>query len=293
MIKLIFTISLIIIFQKVFGQKIIDSSSPEKPVWLSDKPKSNIYFYYVGNADSDTLKKSKEIAISDVLKQLSNEGKFSIDVQSESTLKQKITTQNQKENISEAFNITAIVKSTNEKVSIKGLKIEEEYWQLRQMQNGQIKYEYWILMKRPQKEYENNHIIDKQGYGLAPVWRSAIMPGWGQLYKKEKNKGFALLIGEGLLLSGVVVSHIMYSTNIEWANGTTDYKSRLNYIDNADYWFTTRNVCGVIAGVVWIYSIIDSMTSKGAKIYTENKRIEIYPNIAQNNYQVTLKINLK
>jgi tetratricopeptide (TPR) repeat protein len=43
----------------------------------------------------------------------------------------------------------------------------------------------------------------------APAWRSALLPGWGQVYKGEKGKGYALGAIEFVLYSGVITTYYM------------------------------------------------------------------------------------
>jgi len=62
---------------------------------------------------------------------------------------------------------------------IKSLRIEEEYYN---KTNNYGKYVYYMLIRLP-KSSDENKIMEKT-YGTAPIWRSVVIPGWGQIYKK-------------------------------------------------------------------------------------------------------------
>jgi len=177
-------------------------------------------------------------------------------------------------------NYTEVIKSDGEKITIKGLQKEEEYWQ-KVMENGTVVYQCWILMKTLKEGATAKKI--NEGYGLRPLWRSAILPGWGQLYKKEKTKGILLISATALTVGGGLLANSMYNSNINKASETHDINEINAYLDDADTWQTTRNVLFISAGAIYIYNLIDAMTSKGAKKYASHEvdKFQIIPSLEE------------
>jgi len=243
-------------------------------------------------SDYTSLEAAKNKAIADVIGQLS----FLVNstVQVSSTYERGEATDvklDGNESIRYTENFVQIIKVDGEEITITGLKKEEEYWQKVKI-NGKVEYQYWLLMKIPKPNSNISEI--KQGYGMQGVWRSALVPGWGQLYKREKKKGLAILGGTGLLALGTVVTYSQYNSNLRLAQQNSNIYVRTQYIDRADSWRNGSYVC--IAGIaaLYIYNIIDAATSKGAKkyAYLPDNRINLYAFYDnQNIFNVGFKLN--
>ena len=133
--------------------------------------------------------------------------------------------------------------------------------------------------------------------GPAPIWRSALVPGWGQIYKEQKFKGYVLLSGEVLFLAGALISQNLSNYNYDEAvKNIKTPNVYLYHLDKSDTWSSMRNMAFIGAGAVYLYSFIDAIASKRKPNYTaslNNKRFQIYPAFYQNTYCVGLNIKLK
>ncbi len=287
--KLISIISLVVLSYNLFSQNILESSASSKPEWLSEPPKGESYIYYTGIGSSfESLEGAQKSAMSNILSQLTFENNTTIQVTS--TYKKEDNTKikfNGKEDITFSENFIQVIRADGEKITIKGLKKEEEYWQKIKSNSG-IEYQYWILMKLPKKGFEDKEV--KQGYGFSGVWRSALVPGWGQLHKKEKAKGIVILAGTGALILGAVVSENQRSSYATLAVQTNDIRFRKDHLASADSWENIRN--GLLIGVAgaYIYNIVDAFTSKGAKKYAYNldRKINFYTVYLNNEFKAGL-----
>lgn len=99
-------------------------------------------------------------------------------------------------------------------------------------------------------------------YGIGAVMRSFI-PGWGQLYKGNKIKGFCIMGGEVACITCIVVAENLRSSYIrkikEQPQYTQVYSSKSNNYKNI------RNVCIGTATAIYVYNLIDAAVAKGAK----------------------------
>ncbi len=260
--KLYFLFFVLLLVISLNAQKVIDSSSKKRPTWIKEIPSGKYFKYYSGMSSSkNSLDEAKNLAISDVISEIimSNE----VLVQSEiSTIEGETETEL-------ITRITKEIKLKGKTTSVKELEKEEEYWESVQTKTD-ILYRYWILMRIPQKEYLNydfSKIDLKQTYGATPLIKSIIVPGWGQIQKKETTKGILFLSGFAITLtSGIITYNVSssYSDDAKTANGADWIKY---YNDLSDQYYLASMASFVLAGAIYGYNIFDSISSKGAKIY--------------------------
>ena len=248
-------------FQLISAQKIIDSSASEKPSWTIEPPSGKYYDYYTGIGSSpNSLSSAKEQAIANVLSEIIMEGKI--------TANSRIRTLHEQSNEGIISEVSREIQQTGEATSIEGLKKEEEYWQTVKTTSG-LFYQHWILMRIPKPEYVGMDLTIKQGYGFAPVWRSVLVPGWGQFYKGENKKGRRFMTFEAVTLSTAFISFYISQNYNRKAENERDSDRRKFYNDWSNTAYTIGTVSGIIGVVTYCYNIFDSITSKGAKKYAQ------------------------
>jgi len=122
----------------------------------------------------------------------------------------------------------------------------------------------------------------------------SFIPGVAQFKKQEKTKGIIFLGGEISLLTGLVVSQVLYSNydyDYNYYIQTSDLKnaeiSRYNR-DNAD---VVRASCLIGAVGLYAYNIIDGLLIKGKPQYATRK-LRFYPNLAFNNFGISVSFSL-
>lgn len=100
------------------------------------------------------------------------------------------------------------------------------------------------------------------------TWRSAIIPGWGQIYKKQKRRG---IVFGASFFSSAIMTGIAYSMEDKYHQ---DYlnSQEVSDIDNnyAKYndWYKIRRSLSWITAGIWIANIADALWSPfpGTKI---------------------------
>ena len=97
------------------------------------------------------------------------------------------------------------------------------------------------------------------------VWRSAILPGWGQIHRGEIAKGTAVAISECLLLAGGIVGMSLSYHYADMANSASSQGDQdwFNERKEITWWFSIGAFAGF--GVVYIYNIIDALVGMPAE----------------------------
>ena len=253
--------------QLVLAQKVIDRSSAEPPPWMTEPPIGTYFTYYSGVGSSpNSLSDAKEQSIANVLSEIIMEGEI--------TAKSRIETFHQQSQEGIISEVSREILQTGTSTTIAGLRKDEEYWQTVKTDDGLL-YQYWILMKIPKPEYTGLNLTVEQGYGFAPVWRSTLVPGWGQFHKGEKKKGLRLMGSETAFVTMFLVSNHFSRDYNRKASSEQDTDRRKFYNDWSNRSYTISIISGIMAGVVYTYNIFDAVTAQGAKKYALQPEIDI------------------
>ena len=106
-------------------------------------------------------------------------------------------------------------------------------------------------------------------YGARGLWRSAIIPGWGQMYKKQYVKGSLIFVAEAALVTSALIYENQRTSYRNKAAATSDTNAIKFYQNHANTSKNIRN--GLIAGAaaVYVYNIVDAIVSKGKIRYVK------------------------
>lgn len=276
-----------------FTQSVIDKSDKDRPAWISGNTniESKSFQYIKGMGASTFLDEARKFAFQDFLIDYAQtiEQSYTVNSKNKATI-DNIFEDGEVKTISD-FVLYADIQGKEQEIKIHCLSIVEYYWE-KELVNGKPQYQYWILVRIPNDKNDCNLDFYKS-YGKFAVWRSVLIPGWGQLYKKEKAKGMLVLSSTVLTVSGIIVSQTMYKSNINNASATHDIDLINAYLENADSWQKARNIFSVAAGAIYIYNLIDAMTAEGEKQYTLNTPhpFELLPMIADNSIGISVYFN--
>lgn len=95
--------------------------------------------------------------------------------------------------------------------------------------------------------------------------RSMVLPGWGQLYKGERTKGWALAGLWGLNASAVVVAHLQAERSRNAYLDETNAAEVAARYDTYNSWHRARNSLLLGAAGIWLYSYVDALLSPGER----------------------------
>ncbi len=93
----------------------------------------------------------------------------------------------------------------------------------------------------------------------AAVMRSMILPGWGQMYKKETRKGILLMSAWGATTAGTLVAHYQRKQAEDDYLGAQTLAELNDLYPTFDRWHKVRNNMFVAASAIWIYSYVDAL----------------------------------
>lgn len=170
-----------------------------------------------------------------------------------------------------SFNMMAIVEGNPVNVVA---KIIDEY---QEVENGREFYYFLCAVGNPKASsvsFDKVQITDK--YGTKGLWRSAVCPGWGQMYKGSKGKGLAILGTEVAALGGVVAFESMRSSYVTKMHKQPQFAQQ--YASKASNCKNIRN--GFIAGAaaVYVYNLIDAIAAPGSRwLKTTGNGFAFYP----------------
>ena len=102
-------------------------------------------------------------------------------------------------------------------------------------------------------------------YGANGLWRSVIIPGWGQFHKGSYLKGGLVLGGTALLAGRIVATESIKSDYIRRIGETHSADMKRMYAKKADTFSTTRNVLIGALGALYVYNLIDAIAAPGAR----------------------------
>lgn len=91
------------------------------------------------------------------------------------------------------------------------------------------------------------------------LWRSALVPGWGQFYNQQPLKGGLVAGLEAGLIAGAVVFHVLGAraeSRYDW-----DLRESTAERERAEQHYLTRSLLVVLAAGVWMYGALDAYLS--------------------------------
>jgi hypothetical protein len=104
-------------------------------------------------------------------------------------------------------------------------------------------------------------------YGGSALWRSMIIPGWGQFHKKKTGKGILFLATEAVAVSGLVFCEIRRSDNWRKSTETTNINITKEYRNRADSWQLRRNIFIGAAAGIYLWNVLDAALARGKLKY--------------------------
>ena len=118
-----------------------------------------------------------------------------------------------------------------------------------------------------------------------PFTPRVFVPGMAQIHKGSTGKGVGFIVGEILLVGGIVTCEELRASYAVKINTTHNAAEKKQYIDDASNMETARNIFIAGAATLYVWNIIDGCTAKG------KKHIRVMPYASQKYQGVTLSWN--
>lgn len=249
----------------------LNKSEKIKPQWLHKLPKvSNSTFTY--ELDPSVIGKSLDEARKSSINGMITSSGFENGVVVVSDYKSKVSDSKvykngEETNIQEdIFEATNNLKGNEVKLNLKNIA---EYWEVDANGNYHLTTLY-------QKSLNQNPVFDNveltTKYGARGLWRSAIVPGWGQFYKGSNLKGGLILSGMVALAGGIIFTENQRADYEKKIAKTHDAEIKRTYATKRDNFATGRNICIGATAALYVYNLIDAIVAPGARRIVVNKR---------------------
>lgn len=239
-------------------------SDRSKPRWIQTHPiASNSTFEYdVVKTEANNLAKAREQALSNLLLRAGLAGGQTVKTDVESVNEEhEVFKDNKSQNYAEEL-IKVQTTLQGAPVTLSAKKIDE-YWE--RGEDGT--YHLTTLYARSQVDvvpnFDNVKLTTK--YGIDDMWRSAIVPGWGQLYKGSMLKGGLIMGGTVACIGAIIYTDCTRASFNSKINKTHDAKLKLHYADQRTAYTTGRNICIGALSALYIYNIVDAIVAPGAR----------------------------
>lgn len=240
------------------------SSDPYRPKWFQKLPTpTNATFKYeIHTAIAPTLDEAREKCLFELV---SDSGlKNGILAMSDGVSKQSVSQEwvNGKLHEQVDYNSTTNLHLQSE-VSKLYVEVVDEFWEMDRAGNYVLSRLYAVSASDVPPLFDNLSLTTN--YGARAMWKSLIIPGWGQFSKGQKLKGGMILGGTALLVGGIVATENIRADYRRRVNETHDVAQRRDYIRRVDRFSTARNVCIGAVGALYVYNLVDAIVSPGAR----------------------------
>ena len=143
---------------------------------------------------------------------------------------------------------------------IESVVVENRYWEI-----TKTGYNFWTLIRTL-----NDIASESPPTKFSPVWRSIILPGWGQFYKEQPTKGYIIALSEAVLIpTAIILQNLKSTAEVDAQNSRNSQVLRNYYTDEANTYMNLSTAVYVLAGAIYIYNIVDAIISDGEKIYED------------------------
>ncbi|MBO5085566.1 MAG: hypothetical protein J6C18_11950 [Bacteroidaceae bacterium] len=150
----------------------------------------------------------------------------------------------------------------------------DDYWEQFVVPGLGMQYRYYTLFA-VSTPGQGTTIFDEftttTQYGVHGLWRSAIVPGWGQFYKRDKLKGGIFLGGTVALAGGIVFTENQRANYFKKITKTHSAELKRAYATRSDHFATGRNICIGAVVALYVYNLVDAVVAPGAR------RVVVHP----------------
>ena len=247
-----------------------DKSDGIRPRWMHSVPvpSNNSFIYTVERSVGSSLKEAREGCLSGLLQGAGFEkgGSVTSDYKTHDE-EHSVSVNGHSQDVSEShFIANSVIKG--KEVQFQGMKIDE-YWE----RGDDGRYYLTTLFARSQidRTPDFDNVCLTSQYGLRGLWRSVIIPGWGQLYKGSTLKGGLILGGTALSVAAIIYTDCMRADYNNTIGKTHNADNKREYANRRDNFTTGRNICIGVLGALYVYNIVDAIVAPGAR------RIETSP----------------
>jgi hypothetical protein len=224
---------------------------------MNKPPSGYLNDYFVGRGSSSNSKSAaSQLAFENAISSIIKNHSITVDYTEQNTVISEQTLSDQNNSMEIVRRSAQELNLKGESKIIKGLKEVETYYEW----NSNI-YEAWVLISFPKK----NPISPPNSF--SPVWRSFLLPGWGQLYKNQSFKGVSFMT---LTLSGVAGGFVFNILSNDATNKAVSARTQARrdfFNSEAKNFNTYSTISFIAAGVFYAWNLVDAIIVKQDNLY--------------------------
>lgn len=250
--------SLVIVAQK---------SANFRPRWVGNPPKSpqtEYYFIEVHSDATSTLPAARTSVKQEIASNVERTDKVSVsEILEDKSVQQYEASGNTNITSTDSYQLQLNVEGSAR--PIKSRRIDE-YWENTQRGGlNVLDYHALYAVERTGFTADFAGISSVSSYGVHGLWRSAIVPGWGQFYKGSNIKGGLILGGCVALAGGIVYTETMRQDYMNKIKKTHNTDNMRVYKNRADNFAMGRNICIGGIAALYVYNLVDAIVTPGAR----------------------------
>ena len=266
-----------------FAQEM--KSDKIKPQWLHKlpQPTNSTFRYEIVTASASSLETARKESLNTLITNsgFSSGVVVSSDYKSNEILSQKWNNGRLTETVDYEAQTIISTKGEERKLFVESI---DEYWE----RDGDGSYYLTKLYAKSELEktplFDNLDLTTK--YGVNGLWRSAIVPGWGQIYKGSTLKGAVIFGGTAILAGSIIFTENQRSDYAYKVTTTKNLELKRAYATKSNNFATGSYICIGATAALYLYNLIDAVVSPGARRIVvkerSNSKYAIVPTISMN-----------
>ena len=244
-----------------------EASDKVKPLWMKHTPAARTYgvCYVPVTVYSTDLQSASTLALNELTKYLPRNWNVTTvtDVERESYMEREGANTIGANKRTQTYRL--YVRNEGEPVTIRCKEVDT-YWEEAHIGgNDQLKHTilYQVIAPNSPTDFETTYTTTQ--YGVHGLWRSMIVPGWGQFHKGSKAKGAMFLGGTAALAGGMVYCQSRITNSRNLAAQTYNPEHLRIYSRRISNFSTARNVCIGATVALYIWNLVDAVVAPGAR----------------------------
>jgi hypothetical protein len=272
-----------------YAQKVVKKSfdAGQLPWVYGDLPSNKgFYTYKVVQGQGDDLLKARKNTIQNLVFELGSERGVRISSETISRVHESI--EKESTSFTSDFTEETVIKQGGFEAVFSKI---DEYYEVVRQSDGRLYYNVWHLYTigsnsktTPKPNYTTKYTFKNAGF------RSALLPGWGQFYKKKNTKGFVFVVAAAASVGTYVYANNQYNYNNNRLAESSSLDLKKEYSKRANNFQSVKNMSLGAMGVVWLWSIVDAIATEGNPNYASTSNFDM--NLYKSSPQEALTLSL-
>ncbi len=253
----------------VYGTSSAQSVSRIIPRWVNSTPQSsnkNLYFVTLHTDASQSLDACRAAVLKELASSVERSDKVSVSESYVDTQQQQYRDGKYTRWGSDKYDLKLSVEGSARPINSRRV---DEYMGVDRY-SGRNCYYALYAVERFGASADFSQVSVTSKYGIQGLWRSVIIPGWGQFHKRSYIKGGLILGGCAVMVGGIVFTETERKVYAAKCLQTHDANAIRVYQNRRNNFATARNICIGATAALYIYNLVDAIVAPGARYVVQN-----------------------